>query len=236
MRLISFLSKSGLDEETNIFRSISIKLIDKPKDYTSILSHIISEYNIDCNIINDKIKMLNKNLRDIYKGKYEFSLCSEDEGSDLSDIKINKKYIKKMKIFQLECNNELSRLKTEVERKSKDRLNEIISDPIFDANTAKSFAEKIKKEIDVPFITAEVSKLGGEKNTSIIIRISLDPKDEWANNIYQNSRFLMFHITQPNIIELFAKAYTVKEKFRKSRVKSDTDAISKINAYIKKIK
>lgn len=141
-----------------------------------------------------------------------------------------------MKIFQLECNNELSRLKTEVERKSKDRLNEIISDPIFDANTAKSFAEKIKKEIDVPFITAEVSKLGGEKNTSIIIRISLDPKDEWANNIYQNSRFLMFHITQPNIIELFAKAYTVKEKFRKSRVKSDTDAISKINAYIKKIK
>lgn len=120
MRLIHYLSMSGLDEKTNKFRSMSIKLIDKPLDYSPVLDHVVKEYGVDCNKINNDIDNLNKNLRNIYKGKYKFSLCL-DEGVTLDNIKINKKYVKRIKLLQLEYNDNLSQLKTEVERKSKEK-------------------------------------------------------------------------------------------------------------------
>ena len=118
MRLINYLSYSGLDDKTNTFRSIKIKLIDKPKDYTEIFEHITKKYEIVLkpNLMDD----LNKEMRRVYKGKFAFAYCL-DEGVSLNDIKINKKHLNRMKLLQFEASNDLSRLKTIIERKSKDK-------------------------------------------------------------------------------------------------------------------
>jgi len=116
MRLITYLSYSGLDEKTNTFRSLDIKLIDKPEDYSDILEHVQRKYQVECK--ENILENLNKELRKVYKGKFSFALCLE-EGVRLDEIKINKKHIKRIKLLQFESSDKLSHQKTEVERKSK---------------------------------------------------------------------------------------------------------------------
>ena len=98
---------------------------------------------------------------------------------------------------------------------------------------AKKVADEIQKGINAPFVHTSISTLS--KHTTIMIKISLDPKSEWTNNIYQNSRYSQFSLeNDPKVsnLEQFSKCYTLKKKFRKCKVKSVKDAITKINKYI----
>jgi hypothetical protein len=104
---------------------------------------------------------------------------------------------------------------------------------IFDAGTVD--VEKFKESIKAPYKYAYLSTLGGDERASILLRVSLDPKDTWKYDIMENSRYMHFDIGRNGSIDQFKKAYTVKKKFRKTRVKSLDDAAKKINQYIEEI-
>ena len=107
-------------------------------------------------------------------------------------------------------------------------------DPIFDAESADELVSKLKSGVKVPFINAYKSTLGGPQNVSVLVKLSLDEKNTWMNNIFENSRYAHFHVTRPNVIEMFQRSYKIKTKFRKTRAKSIDDVVSKINDWAKK--
>ena len=82
-----------------------------------------------------------------------------------------------------------------------------------------------------PYYYVERSTLGGEENASLIVKVSLDPKEQWINGIYHNSRYAMFHIGEGKV-ELFSQSKT--EKFRKCNAKSIEEAANKIIAWSSK--
>jgi hypothetical protein len=95
---------------------------------------------------------------------------------------------------------------------------------------AKMF-NPIKWNINAPVVGVSDSDLGG--STSTFINISLDPKSEWKNNIYYNSRYVIFEIDN-GILKILSKHYSLP-KMRASKVSSPENAISKINKYISEI-
>jgi len=82
-----------------------------------------------------------------------------------------------------------------------------------------------------PYYYVERSTLGGEEYASLIVKVSLDPKEQWINGIYHNSRYAMFHIGKGKV-ELFSQSKT--EKFRKCNSKSIEEAANKIIAWSSK--
>lgn len=103
---------------------------------------------------------------------------------------------------------------------------------------ANLILETLKKKINVPYINAYVSTLGGAENASVLFSFSLEPKKNWKYGIFENSPFFHFHITpsEPIIIELITKAFDIETKFRKSRAKTVNDLVKKLNTYIDKVK
>src|ERR1035437_2833216 len=107
---------------------------------------------------------------------------------------------------------------------------------VLDSNNSQELAKRLKTEIDAPFVSAQISTLGGVNRPSVMLAISIEPKENWKNGIFENSKYLRFHITSDGIIELFTKQYTIPEKFRKTRFTNIDDAITKIKTYVEKIK
>jgi len=110
---------------------------------------------------------------------------------------------------------------------------------IFNADTAETRAKIIKyfsSGIKAPFVHVQVSTLGGTERASVIIKISLDSKKKWANDIYQNSRYAMFNLGRDGILELFSKSYKIPVKMRKQKATSLPDAIARINKWIRSVK
>jgi len=108
-------------------------------------------------------------------------------------------------------------------------------DPVFSIEDMEESEDTIKNGLQrvVPFLNITHSTLGGNENISITIKLSLDPKEDWYNGIYQNSRYSMFMFKRNGVLEQFSMGQNIPKKFRKSRVKSVDDVISKITKYIK---
>jgi hypothetical protein len=104
--------------------------------------------------------------------------------------------------------------------------------PLFSVEDTPVVVAKIKSEIKAPVVGAQLSALGGAESASIIISISLDPRDTWINKIYENSRHMRFHLDRDGTLEQFQREYKIKTKFRKTRARSIEDVINKINSYI----
>ena len=79
-----------------------------------------------------------------------------------------------------------------------------------------------------PYVHVEESSLGG--STSKFIKISLDPREDWNNGICHNSRYAIFCRDCFGKMELVSKHFNMP-KFRKCKVKSDADIISKLIKY-----
>lgn len=106
---------------------------------------------------------------------------------------------------------------------------------MFTIDTAQDVVDTLKSKISAPVVMPKYSTLGGDRNVSVLLSISLDPKDSWSNGIYQNSRYSQFHIFQDGVIEQFGMNYKIPVKFRKTKVKSIDDVVKKINDYISKV-
>lgn len=102
--------------------------------------------------------------------------------------------------------------------------------PIFDAASADSAVTKIKEGIKAPSVGVKKSTLGGDANVSIMILVSLDKKEDWPNNILENSRYYRMSLLKDGTLEMFSGG-TKKSKFRKTKAKSVEDTIAKINKY-----
>jgi hypothetical protein len=105
---------------------------------------------------------------------------------------------------------------------------------IYSIDTVKDVVSQLNSQIDAPFVNAKYSAIGGERNVSIIVTVSLDPKEQWPHGILQNSRHCYFHIYQDGVVDQFSKSYKIDLKFRKIRAKDLKGVIQKINEYLKK--
>ena len=108
--------------------------------------------------------------------------------------------------------------------------------PIFSVATSAIDKMFIESRIKAPYVHSQVSTLGGVNRASIIIKVSLDPKPKWANGIYQNSRYSMWHLGRDGTLEQFSLSYGLGKKMRKQKASSLPDAIARINKYLSTVK
>jgi hypothetical protein len=94
------------------------------------------------------------------------------------------------------------------------------------ATDRDTLAASLKATFPVSFVNR--STLGGEQNASLIVKVSLDPKEEWINGIFHNSRYAMFSVGGGKI-EMFS--YNKTAKFRKANASSVEEAISRLRAW-----
>jgi len=122
--------------------------------------------------------------------------------------------------------------------KLKDLLTE--AEAILDEPGAQVLAQRMSKEIRAPYVEPSVSTLGGKHRPSVMLRVSLDPRNTWANGIYHNSRGAMWHVHYDGVLEQHyysmypePRPYKVKA-MRKTKFKTHDEAIKKINDWIAK--
>lgn len=101
---------------------------------------------------------------------------------------------------------------------------------------AEMIAQRLADEIEAPFVNVQVSTLGGKERVSILMKLSLDAKETWVNGIFENSRYMHFHISKDGAVEQFTRQYTIPKKFRKIKVKSAEELAQKINKYLDSVR
>lgn len=91
---------------------------------------------------------------------------------------------------------------------------------------------ELKRQINAPYVGGYKSTLGGAHRVSLLLVVSLDPRETWQNGILENSRYTKLSIYVDGTIEdISGHGMT---RFRKSRAKSFDDVINKINKWIDK--
>jgi hypothetical protein len=65
-----------------------------------------------------------------------------------------------------------------------------------------------------------------------MMAVSLQPREQWANGIFENSPHMRFSIYRNGTVEQFQVDYRIPKKFRKAKARSLEQAVQKINAYL----
>ena len=83
-------------------------------------------------------------------------------------------------------------------------------------------SEGLKAELSnhFPYVSVRVYHAA---NDTVFIRLALQPKDDWLNGYYENSKYGIF-VIQDGKIELFSKGLNAP-KFRKTNIK---DLVNKL--------
>lgn len=89
-------------------------------------------------------------------------------------------------------------------------------------------------EKEFPFVSVSPTQLAKD---DVVIMLSLDPKESWTNNIYENSRYikLMAWLTDDNTLELLSQSYKLKPKFRKTHFVKPEDIVKKLVLWKRKV-
>ena len=116
------------------------------------------------------------------------------------------------------------------------KLRKYLNEDILDYENIYDDVKLLQSKIKAPFVNVYSSALGGKKNVAILITFSLDDKKDWANKILENSRYVKLYFDNTGVIELTTQSNKLPKKWRKVRVKSVDDAISKINKFIDTVK
>lgn len=109
----------------------------------------------------------------------------------------------------------------------------IVEAELFTKDTVQALVDAIEK-LPVPYVSAYVSNLGGGSPT-VMVRMSFDPEESWANGIMQNSRMANFSIKADGVIEQFTRSHKLPLKFRKATAKSIDDVVAKLKTYVTKV-
>lgn len=115
------------------------------------------------------------------------------------------------------------------------KLKDLLFEAVMDISMAEELAKRVKREINAPYVGAQVSTLGGQHRPAVMMTVSLDDKSDWANGILHNSRYMMFDIGHDGVIDQHNIAHTISKRFRKTRFKTPDEVIKKINLYIKQV-
>lgn len=110
---------------------------------------------------------------------------------------------------------------------------------LFNVETAQAVADRLNSEIKAPYVNAKVSTLGGPENVAVMMTVSTDPKDQWANGILHNSRYGMFSINNDGEVEHHSGSFNridePRMNFRKRNVKNVDQLIQVINNHIDQV-
>lgn len=101
---------------------------------------------------------------------------------------------------------------------------ESLSKVFAESEDSKLLASKLEF---FPYVAVSTMTLGG--HSSLHVRVSLDPRDQWVNGIHFNSRHSIF-VIRDGKIEQIARHYDLA-KFRKSKFKDFDDAASKLKKW-----
>jgi len=115
----------------------------------------------------------------------------------------------------------------------------LVEEMIFTEDDLNALYNKLDKEfkkIGIPFYGGKISRLGGKGREVLMLHLSLDKKEDWDNNIFENSRYMRFSVRgNTGVVEQFALDYNIKTKFRKYRAKNVDAVVKKISDYLKKV-
>jgi hypothetical protein len=96
---------------------------------------------------------------------------------------------------------------------------------------SNGLAERFKTA-GIAYADSQFSTLGGAARPAILIRLSADKKEDWYNNIFQNSRYIHIRIDYAGEVEQFGKSYRIKQKMRTKRgVKTLDEAVEYVLRY-----
>ena len=98
---------------------------------------------------------------------------------------------------------------------------------LFNYQDSQEIVNRLKSEINCPFVSARISTLGGEENVAIMLLVSKDSKENWPNNIMENSTYKRFSIDNNGTTENFVSDRM--KKTRKFTAKSVDDLIIRLN-------
>lgn len=97
-------------------------------------------------------------------------------------------------------------------------------------------AKELKAAINAPFVSVNLSTLGGNHRASLMVCVSVDARETWQNGILENSRYARFSVTSgEHKLELFSGGLR-SVKFRKCNAESVPQIAEKINGWIAKAK
>lgn len=82
-----------------------------------------------------------------------------------------------------------------------------------------------------PFANVVRYTLGGEEQASLGFAVSLQPKDEWKNHIFENSNGAKFMLNSDGSLYMLTRNDRTMPKFRKTKVKDINQALAKINQW-----
>jgi hypothetical protein len=91
--------------------------------------------------------------------------------------------------------------------------------------------ERVKRSVsEFPHSWCYISTLGGEQNASILVTVGLDKKETWAHGIFENSRYVRYHISSNRKgIELDCFQFHLRnmemKKFRRVTLTSTSEKI-----------
>jgi transposase-like protein len=120
MRLFDYLKKQGLDNDSNEFRMLKLKLVKDRTRHEETIKKVAEKHDLDSDSILGLREILNKDLkRKGYRGIKSFDFVL-DEGTGLEEIKLEKKKRDILKKRHLELENELALVKQEFEKKLKE--------------------------------------------------------------------------------------------------------------------
>jgi hypothetical protein len=83
-----------------------------------------------------------------------------------------------------------------------------------------------------PYINGYVSTLGGESRSSIMLTVSLQPKEQWKYGIMENSAYAHISIGHDGAMEMFSGC--IKPKLRKTHVSGINEVIIKLHVWAEK--
>ena len=104
---------------------------------------------------------------------------------------------------------------------------------------AKAIIEGLKPL--VPYVSAQVSALGGADRASILFTISFDAREDWVNGYLENSNYRRFHWLHDLTLDDFAghigpPTFKVGVKFRKTKAADVAAVLSKVGKFISDVK
>jgi len=101
-------------------------------------------------------------------------------------------------------------------------------DKLFTYENVEQALQKLREGLNFPFVSCYASTLGGRDNIAILLCVSEDKKEDWQNNILENSRYRKIDISNNGQVENFSCRWELK-KIRKFTGKSIEHIIEKIN-------
>lgn len=96
-----------------------------------------------------------------------------------------------------------------------------------DSDTLRQQIKMMDPIQEIKHLKVTTSSLGG--HSSVCVWLSLDAKEDWINNIFHNSRYAIFHISDGKV-ELISKGMNMP-KFRKSKGDCENKVSQKIIKY-----